>query len=160
MPTIETIINDVIRTEGPRTEDPVDNGGRTEFGISEKANPEAWKDNKVTEPEAREIYFRKYVTGPGFDKIVDKQLQAQLVDYGVNSGPHLAIMKLQEILHVDVDGTIGPQTLAALQGITAEEVNNLLVAARIKMIGKIVSKNPSQIKFLNGWLNRALEFLE
>jgi lysozyme family protein len=160
MPTIETIINDVIRREGAATNDPADNGGRTEFGISEKANPEAWKDNKVTEAEAREIYLKKYVTGPGFDKITDKLLQAQLVDYGVNSGPYLAVMKLQEILHVDVDGVLGPQTLAAIQGITPSELNNLLVSARIKMIGKIVSKNPSQLKFLNGWLNRALEFID
>ena len=97
--------------------------------------------------------------GPGFDKITDPHLQAQLVDFGVNSGPQLAIMKLQEILQVDVDGVLGPQTLAAVKGVTPDELNTLLAVSRIKMIGRIVQKNPSQLKFLSGWLNRAMEFL-
>lgn len=160
MPTIETIIDAVIKREGNPTNDPTDRGGRTAFGISEAANPSAWADNKVTEAEAREIYERKYVKGPGFDKIADPQLRAHLVDFGVNSGPQLAIMKLQEILHADVDGILGPQSLAAIRSVMPEDLNNALVATRIKMIGKIVQKNPSQLRFLGGWLNRALEFLK
>lgn len=159
MPSIESIINDVILREGAASNDPADHGGRTQYGISEKANPQAWADGKVTEAEARAIYEQKYVKGPGFDKIHDLNLRAQLVDFGVNSGPQLAIMKLQECVGADVDGALGPQTLQLLDGIYAPDINNRLVSARIKMIGKIVTKNPSQLKWLNGWLNRALEFL-
>lgn len=137
----------------------VDKGGRTQYGISEKANPEAWADGKVTEEEAREIYRRKYVLGPGFDKIPDFHLRAQLVDFGVNSGPALAIMKLQVILGVDVDGVLGPQTLQALSQVHPEAVSTRLVAERVKMIGRIIKKDPSQLKNINGWLDRALEFL-
>lgn len=111
----------------------------------------------VSEAEA---YRNKYVIGPGFDKIKDQQLQAQLIDFGVNSGPMIAIMKLQEILHVKVDGILGPQTLVIMNSIHAEDINNHLVAARVRMIGHLVSKNPSQVKFLNEWLDRALQFLK
>jgi lysozyme family protein len=159
MPSIETILDDIIRREGDSSNDPNDHGGRTKFGISETSNPEAWADGHVTEAEAREIYTRKYVKGPGFDKIADPLLQAQLVDFGVNSGPQLAIMKLQECVGADVDGILGPQTLHLLEGIYSPGINNRLVSARIKMIGRIVTKNPSQLKWLNGWINRALEFL-
>ena len=137
----------------------IDAGGRTQYGIAEKSNPEAWADNKVTEEEAREIYSRKYILGPGFDKVVDFHLRAQLVDFGVNSGPQMAIMKLQEILAVDVDGVLGPQTLGALNKAHPEAVSVQLVASRIRMICRIVKKNPADLKNLSGWVDRALEFL-
>jgi lysozyme family protein len=161
MSKVDDIITDIIKREGGDivTNTPGDVGGRTQYGISETSNPQAWVDNKVTEAEAREIYLKKYVNGPGFDKIVDPQLQAQLVDFGVTSGPQLAIMKLQECIGADGDGVLGPQTLQLIEGIYVPDINNRLVSARVKMIGKIVTKNPSQLKFLNGWVNRALEFL-
>ena len=157
--SIETILTEIIQREGKQTDDAVDNGDRTAYGISEKANPGAWADMRVTEEEARAIYRKKYVSAPRFDQVADTRLQAQLIDFGVHSGPYIAIQKLQEILHVTVDGWIGPETLGALGTVHSDDINNLLVAARVRMLGKIVSKNPPQIKFLNGWLNRALEFL-
>lgn len=159
MATTDSIINDILKREGAATNDPLDKGGRTAFGISEKSNPEAWKDGKVTEDEARAIYEQKYVKGPKFDLITDPHLRAQLVDFGVTSGPQLVISKLQEILGVKVDGVIGAATLKAISAIHPEDLSNALVVTRVKMIGKIVVNNPSQLKFLNGWLNRALEFL-
>src|ERR1035437_60199 len=155
MPSINDIITKEIKTEGAATNDPTDKGGPTAFGISKTANPEAWKNGAPTEAQARAIYIQKYVVGPGFDKVTDPQLQAQLVDYGVNSGPMIAIQKLQAILKVPVDGSLGAATLTALATIHPEDVNNLLVAARVRMIGKIVYNSPSQLKYINGWLDRA-----
>lgn len=160
MATVDTIITNIINTEGGYVDNPADKGGPTAFGISEKSNPDAWKNGPPSEAQARQIYMQKYVIGPGFDKITDKQLQAQLVDFGVNSGPAIAIMKLQTILGTNVDGVLGPSTLQALSRIHPEEANNLLMAARIKMICRIVQKTPSQVQFLEGWIDRALQFLE
>lgn len=160
MPTISEIIDKEIKIEGGVSNDPTDAGGRTAYGISEKANPQAWAHGTPTEAEARAIYEQKYVRGPGFNKITDSQLQFQLIDYGVNSGPAIAIQKLQAILGVKADGIIGPHTLEALQLSEIRSTNNALVAARVEMIGKIVTSNPSQLKYLNGWLNRALQFLK
>lgn len=157
--TTEQIITDIIKREGPATNDPEDRGGRTQYGIAEASNPEAWADDKVTEDEAREIYTRKYIRWPKFDKIEDFHLRAQLVDFGVTSGPMIAIMKLQEIVGATVDGVIGPQTLAAVKLQHPESVSTRLVASRIRMICRLVKKNPSDLKYLNGWVNRALEFL-
>lgn len=157
---VDKIIDDVIQKEGGSrmTNDPNDFGGRTQFGIAESSNPLPWKDGKVTEDEAREIYKRKYYFGPGFDKIENPRLQGQMVDFGVTSGPRLAIQKVQEIVGAEVDGVLGPETLGKISTFQGD-VNRELVKSRIKMIGRIVVKNPSQLKFLNGWLNRALEFL-
>ena len=159
--TTDEILTDVMENEGGSqvTNDPHDGGGRTQYGISERSNPEAWADGKVTEEEARAIFTQKYVNSPGFHQVQDDALRAQLIDFGVNSGPGTAIQKLQEILHVTVDGQLGPKTLAALHLRRGDEVGNLLVAARVRMLGRIVTKNPSQLKWLNGWLDRTLQFI-
>jgi lysozyme family protein len=162
MPTDETksIIDAVLKAEGGSTvtNDPQDGGGRTQFGISEKANPTAWADGKVTEDEARAIYEAKYVKGPGFDKVSHLPLRTQLVDFGVNSGPSIAVQKLQSLLGVNQDGILGPNTLTALEKADQPYLNNELAKARVLMIGRLVQKNPGQVKFLVGWLDRALGF--
>lgn len=159
---IKDIIDAVLIREGgsKETHDPSDRGGRTRYGISERNHPDAWADDQVTEEEARAIYETKYVRSPGFDKVSDPRLQALLIDFGVNSGPALAISKLQEILRVKVDGILGPKTLAAIQAEEPRRLANQLSLARIKMIGRIVKRDPSQLRFINGWLDRAGEFVE
>lgn len=158
---VEKIIDLVIENEGGAkvTNDPLDAGGRTQYGIAEKFHPEAWADGKVTHDEARQIYFDKYVKGPGFDQITDQRIMMQMVDFGVNSGPFVATQKLQSVLGVKVDGKLGPATLKALQDSDQRVVNNSLVAERVKLLCKICVNKPSQLRFLNGWVNRALEFL-
>jgi len=155
------IIDKIIVAEGGdrETNDPSDRGGRTKYGIAEKANPEAWADGQVTLDEARDIYYKKYVVQPGFDKIEDPSLQHQLVDFGVNSGPFIAVQKLQGVLGVSVDGKMGPKTLAAANAADAKALGNKLAVARAKLLCQICVKNPSQLKFLNGWINRSLEFI-
>jgi lysozyme family protein len=157
--SVADTVGDVIKREGPDTNDSLDKGGRTSHGISEKANPEAWKDGKVTEAEARAIYEAKYVKAPHFDTVPDAHLRSHLIDFGVVSGPMIAIQKLQDILHVKADGILGPVTLDALSQQDAVKVNNQLVAARVRLIGRIVSRTVNQVRFLNGWLDRALQFL-
>jgi len=157
--SVSDTIGDVIKREGPPSNDPVDAGKRTQYGISEKANPEAWKDGKVTEAEAREIYERKYLRGTHLDQVLDDHLRNQLLDMSVTSGPLIAIQKLQEILKVKVDGILGPITLDALSKQDAIKVNNQLVAARVRLIGRIVSRTVNQVRFLNGWIDRALQFM-
>lgn len=157
----DKIISDIIQREGgsKATNIAADKGGRTQYGIAERDNPEAWLDQKVTLEEAREIYRRKYLEAPGFGQIEDPRLRAQLVDFGVNSGPGIAIQKLQGLLKVEQDGVLGPKTLAAANAADPIILNNKLARERILMIGRIVQKNPSQSKFLVGWISRAFEFL-
>lgn len=163
MSEFDKVIDDVLVREGGAkvTNDSQDAGGRTQFGISERSNPEAWADGKVTEREAREIYLKKYVVGPGFHRIPPshKHTQTQLIDFFVLSG-YEATIKLQEILKVKADGIFGSKTLAAMLGTDDRTLNNLLMAARVRMIGRIVKKTPSQLKWINGWLERATSFLK
>lgn len=163
MTDIDKLITDIENREGGDkvTNDPLDKGGRTQYGISEKSFPEAWKDGKVTEQEAREIYLNKFVIGPGFNKIPasHSKVQAILVDWGVNSGPIIAIQHLQRLLVVKVDGIFGPGTLAALIAAEPNILAAKLCRERVQMIARVVQKNPSQVKYLAGWLDRAISFI-
>mgnify|MGYP001583103077 CR=1 FL=1 len=168
---LDQVIDDVIAREGGEkaTNDPLDPGGRTQFGISERANPEAWKDGHVTAQEAREIFLSKYVVWPKFHTIPTshKFTQEQLIDFGVHSGPAQAVMKLQDCLNeaganpkLKVDGDFGTKTLDVLLGLDDRTVNNLLLAARIRLLGRVVQRNSNQLNKLGGFLNRALGFLK
>jgi len=161
---IDDIIDAVIDAEtdddnpSKVTNDPSDGGGRTQYGIAERSNPRAWADGKVTEEEARAIYRRKYVDGPGFSKIVDSRLQHFLVDWGVISGPGIAIKYLQQAIGTTVDGILGPKSLQAANEADPGRLLNQLVDARVLMMCRIVQKAPSQARFIVGRCKRALEF--
>jgi hypothetical protein len=167
------IVDDIIRREddpnhpGIITNDPSDSGGRTQYGISENAHPEAWKDDKVTIPEAREIYWAQYVAP--FKGITDPNLLHQLVDWGVPSGPETAARNLQQILNVKVDGNIGPKTLQAITDypggylfglpVPGSVLLNLAVRdARTLFSAAIAKRRPKDLKFLLGWIRRTQEF--
>lgn len=153
------IIDDIEKREGPDSNNPADHGGPTSHGISKAANPDLWIDGPPTEAQSRARYEARYLHSPGFDKVEDSRLRAQLVDYGVNSGPAVAIMKLQAILKVEADGVLGPKTLVALGREDQRWLNNQLVGARVRMLGKIVTRDKSQLTFINGWLDRACSFI-
>jgi lysozyme family protein len=168
MAKFDALVDSIIATEGGFSNNPLDAGGATKFGITartlgqwRKLGRNATQDEVRAMPleEARAIYTERYILNPGFDKIEYEALRAQLVDFGVNSGQALAIQKLQTVLKVDADGVLGPKTLAALETADLRAVNNALVAERVRMIGRIVVKAKTQVVFLNGWLNRALSFL-
>ena len=141
------------------TNNPADAGGRTIYGISERANPDLWVNGPPSEAQARQRFMDRYVTVPGFDRIADPKLQAQLIDMGITSGPAVAIQRLQEVIGVKADGVLGPQTLAVLATKDPRKTNNSLACARINMICKLVGSKPSQLQFLVGWVSRCCEFI-
>lgn len=165
--TAAQIIDAIIEKEGGYVDHPADRGGPTNFGIT-LAKLKEWRDNPAVTTgdlrhmrrgEAALIYHKDYIEKPGFRHISHDLLRHQVVDFGVNSGPGTAARKLQKVLGVKEDGHVGPVTLAAIRRMGPAKANNLLMAERIKFLGKIVHDDPTQAVFINGWLNRALEFM-
>jgi lysozyme family protein len=155
--TTADMIAALLRREGGYVNDPTDAGGETKFGISKHSFPHLDIKN-LTESHAAAIYEERYLLKPGIAKLpID--LQPQMLDFAVHSGPYIAIQKLQKALGIDEDGVIGPQTIAFAHAADPRTINNRVVAERIKMIAGIVVKAPGQVKFLRGWVARALEFL-
>lgn len=120
----------VIQREGGYVNDPADIGGETKFGISKNAYPNLDIAN-ITEAQAAEIYKRDY-----WDAINADQLPANIreaaFDAAVNQGVDWTRQALAQA---------GNDLQAFLQ----------LRAARYQ---QIVDANPSQQRFLQGWMNR------
>lgn len=164
------IVDDIIRREGGSdvTNDPSDSGGRTQYGISERSNPEAWRDGKVTYSEARTIYEKVYILSEHFN-LLPEVLKHQVVDFGVPSGPDTAARMLQQVLGVPIDGQIGAKTIEAIQNYPAGKLFGVDVPgsvllnlafrdARTLFYVTLAKKRPKDQKYVLGWVKRGQEF--
>ncbi len=163
--TVDQILDDLIRREGGYVHDPVDRGGPTKYGITQRTL-QTWRGQVVTptdvrgltRDEARAIYQRRYVDAPGFATLPDP-LRAQVIDHAVLSGPRQAVKDLQRAIGgVTVDGKLGPKTRAALRQQGVAGVHARLLQVRAARIGRIVQRRPDQARFLAGWLARITAF--
>ena len=153
-------VKDVLALEGGEVNDPLDNGGRTKYGISQRAYPQL-NIGALTEEHAIKIYYEDYWQLLKCDYL-PPIVAFKLFEMGVNVGRHRAVTLLQIALNayngntaLKIDGQIGKITITAVN----LAVPNLLVQfLRVVQAGYymgIVSANPSQERFKNGWLKRA-----
>lgn len=169
LPAFRALIDRILRREGGdrATNDPADSGGRTRFGISEQANPEAWADGIVTRAEAQGIYYDRYILAEKFDRIADPWLREQVVDFGVTSGPDTACRLLQKVVGAKIDGSLGAQTIAAIDafpdGVICGEplpgrvlVTLAFAKARGEYYIRLAARRPKDIKWVWGWCVRTL----
>lgn len=136
-----------------------DSGGWTKYGISYNYNKKHFNSleefKNMTYEEACEITFENYCE-PLNLALVPSEAQAYFFDMAFNMGVKRAIILAQRALGIMDDGIIGKQTKVAL-----EELNKAdLHVQRVKYYNAIVENNPTQEKFLKGWLNRAKYFFE
>ena len=158
------IIDRLIQREGGFADHRDDKGGPTRFGITKRTLSE-WRGYDVSRAqvqtlhidEAREIYARQYLEP--FAAVTDGPLKELLVDTAVHSGPGKAKRLLQEALGVEVDGVIGLDTIGELAHADFVRVYRDVLRARLRFIGKILTRDVTQATFAAGWLNRIAEFI-
>lgn len=173
-------IDEILENEGGYQNDPADKGNYhkgvligTNWGISAPVLA-GWLGRTITaddmrnlsEEDAREIYERRYLSGPRIHTLPEP-VQTFVLDAAVNHGPGTAIKLLQRVLNaaefgpVDVDGVIGPATRNVVnEALTAmgNYLMNALVDERIAFYRAIVQRDPTQRRFLAGWIRRAESF--
>lgn len=171
---IKEMIANVLKHEGGYSNHPEDKGGPTNLGVTQdtlsaflgyKASIEDVK--RLTVVMASDIYEQNYYLKPKISLLPDA-IQPIIFDIGVNSGPKKAVKMLQEVLNKvgfdtgTPDGIIGNGTAGkaaeAANRLGAAKLINLMVDRRISFYNSIVERNPSQKKFINGWLARAESF--
>lgn len=153
----------VIQNEGGYVFDKNDPGGETKFGISKRSYP-ALNIKDLTLEDAKKIYYRDFWQKGKFEEISDDLIVMQLFDLSVNLGIRVAVIVLQRALRsvgktVQEDGLMGPETLLATLN---SDPHCLLASIKSEAAGyyrQIAAKNPSQQKFLKGWLNRAYKVI-
>lgn len=132
--------------------DPDDNGGETKYGVARNANP----DLNITTLDwegAKEVYYRRYWINGSCDKLPGR-IAVLHFDGCVNHGVGRANKFLQRALGVGDDGVIGPATQAKAAASNEYEICHAICDQREKFYRNIVLNNPSQGKYLNGWLRR------
>lgn len=165
------------KNEGGFSNDSADRGGATNLGISlkflkgiKKIEADINQDGKVdyrdilaiTEEKAKEIY-RNYFWIPARIAFVKEDRLAMkifdvCVNFGVRSGIILlqkSINKMYEREYLTVDGIVGPKTLEAVNNASWRQVAKYLVRLCEARYRTIAKRNPTQERFLNGWLIRA-----
>lgn len=163
---MDPIIEAVLEREGGSVDDPQDRGGFTNWGIT-KPFLERYEKRPVSVDEieglTREragVIYEWFMDVTNIADIEDEALRATVFDAAVHHGEHAAIKFLQRAIGVEDDGEIGPVTLAALEGFDGTILSVHVCTQRVRYFGKIVAKDPTQAKFLNGWLNRACAQIE
>jgi lysozyme family protein len=152
----------VLEREGKEfTNDPLDRGGATKFGVTQATFDKYLEDRKldnksvaIIEPEEVADVYETYYWTAGLPQPLD----LMVFDAAVQHGTERARKWLQRVLGVKEDGAIGPQTMAAL---TAQIANGQLPMLEIaytqirqSFYNKIVIRDPSQARFQKGWANR------
>lgn len=174
------IVAGVVAVEGGYVDDRNDPGGKTHHGVTEReARANGFKGDMrdLTRDQAVDIYARRYVEGPGFDRIVERSfaLGEEMVDTGVNLGTRRPGCYIQTALNslnrqqadyrdVKVDCQVGPATLAAYDALAkrrgerkaCEMVLKLVEAQQAAHYLSLANGNSKFETFMIGWTDHRL----
>lgn len=163
----------VFRNEGGFVDDPVDRGGMTKYGITQRTYPRE-DIAAVTRERAAWLYYRDFWLEPRIPLIVDAhpaavQVAVKVFDFGVNAGPPRSITALQAALNgirigtgrkeLLSDGKLGPKTAAGVASELTARGDNALLAQfcghQWDHYERIARARPDQRRFSAGWAVRA-----
>lgn len=142
----------ILAHEGGYVDHPSDPGGETNFGISKRAYPDV--DIKaLTRDGAAAIYRRDYWARCRCDEM-PYGVALCVFDAAVNSGRSRAAKWLQSALGtVDVDGKIGPKTLAAVAAADERTLVEGMIDERLRFLRGLSTWQT----FGRGWTRRVDE---
>jgi len=142
--------------------DPDDTGGATMIGITigtyrsycrykGQKTPTVQDLKNISYKVWRDVVHSMFWNKWKADTIEDQGVANMAVDWMWHSGA-ATIKKIQKLLDVTQDGIVGPKTIAAIN--RDEKIKDKIYAARKAYFEAIVAKNPTQKKWLKGWMNR------
>lgn len=153
----------LLRWEHGFANDPADSGGATQDGVTLSTYRRYYGQDKtvmdlkrMTREQWNHI-MRRYWDFCKADQIHSQSIADIIVDWYVNSG-FVALKKVQKILGVKQDGQFGPITLGAINSAIPGDLHRLIWNARKEHYENICRVNPSQLRFLNGWMNRLNDY--
>ena len=166
---IDEILDDVLAAEGGYQDMAQDSGNwykgknlGTNRGVTPKAlakytgkDPTKQDMQNLTEATARKLYKKNYVDPIVRNLHPHADILPQLVDMNINHGYSNTVVMLQRALGTTVDGQAGLGTRKEMQKFDPMILNDKLVDSRKDFYTTIVRNNPSQSRFIGGWMNRA-----
>lgn len=154
-------INKVLSQEGGFVNNASDHGGPTNFGITQKVY-EAFIGRPATLTEIKNmpignaiaIYQKNYWDAIGGDYINSYAVAYTIFDQAVNRGVGSAIQQICSVLGISKSATISNTILSALNRADPETFVSDYLDASEEFYGAIISRDPSQEQFYDGWINR------
>ncbi len=138
-----------------------DKGGRTRFGISERWHPELndigfffTMSRAAAMAKAEEVMAEEYAAPLSLASISNQGLATALLSLAVLEGVPQAVRALQQAVQVDIDGVMGPKTLAAVNAASSTDLMNQFGLIQRAYFDRIAISDPTQLKWVNGWKNR------
>lgn len=158
----------LLSKEGGYVNDPTDRGAETNKGLTiavfkENAQkllgiaPTSANLKALTDKQASILYKALYWDRINGDKINNQSIANFIFDWAVNSGVGIASKKVQGLLGIPADGVIGDFTVSKINSASQEKLFNDLKESRRAFFKSIVQNNPSQIKYLNGWIKNRVD---
>lgn len=182
MAHFDAAIRFVLAHEGGFSDDPVDPGGITNYGISLRflikagdldrdgvldgdidgdGDVDADDIRAMTKAAAGALYRLHFWDRYGYSQVVAQQIATKIFDTCVNMGPGRAHRIAQTAVNrvgstlLKVDGAIGPKTIAGINGCFAPLLMGELRSLQWEHYRAIIAGNPPLVKYENGWRRRA-----
>lgn len=146
----------VFAREAGYVNDPDDSGGPTNMGCT-IATLSSWRGTEVTaqdvkdltKDEARAIFLARYWQAVRGDQL-PSGIDIYVGDMAILQGPGSAARILQQVVHTENDGFIGPKTIEACRKLAPMQVLLDLHDARMEYL----EGRPKWDKYGKGWSNR------
>lgn len=155
----------IKKWEGGFSDNPNDSGGATNKGVTLATFRQFYGQNKtvndlkaITDAQWLNIFLSGYWNKVRATEISNQSIANIIVDWAWASGPDTAARKVQKIVNVDVDGIVGPKTLAAINAYNPQQLFDRIKSERISFVENLVKNRPKDSVFLTGWKNRINSF--
>lgn len=179
MSNLNVALKFMLPFEGGFSNDPVDPGGATNYGISLRyartLHPEIDLDKDgdgdvdvddmslLSERDAMEIYTREIWLPYRYDELTNSDVAARVFDAAVNMGPKQAGRCIQRAVNccygeelLAVDGILGDESIKQINMLPSSILLPPFKADRWAVYRWVMEKSPALKKFRNGWTRRAL----
>ena len=153
----------ILKHEGGYSNDPLDSGGRTNLGVTQRVweefvgHPVTEADMKALTPEKIAPMYKLKYWNPSYCEVLPKGLDYVVFDFAVNAGTGRSVKTLQQAIGCVADGVIGRKTMAVINDANPKDLIGKFSDARADFSQGIVARKPDQARFIKGWLNRVEE---
>jgi lysozyme family protein len=153
-------IKTVLAHEGGYVWSGADPGGETHYGISARSFPHIDIKN-LTEHDAKEIYLERFWIPGKYEELEFQPIATKVFDLAVNMGPSAAHKIFQRaISHVGtkvaVDGVMGGETISAANELNYPKLLKEIRSLAAERYARIALRRPASVKYLKGWMRRAV----